>query len=1716
MRATYRLGFLLPFIFCFASSNAQIAADFTMNKTGGCSPLSIAFTAIPQGASTNATYYWDLGNGNTSTLKNPSAIYLEEKIYNVALTITDGTQATTKTKIITVYKKPVVDFSTATPKVCLPQGVQFTSNATAGDGSVTNWQWDFGDGITQQGFGNGITHNYSYEIIPAVSLTVTNSFGCVASRTKADIVEVLSKIEPLFTVNKTMLCNLDESIQLTNTSTGPGTLLYLWNFGDGTTSTLKNPVHQYIQKGVYQVRLTVSNTVGCSVTSSPISVNAANFKTDFSTGLLCRQANFSGSSFIFPSSSIWAFGDGGISTSYSNTSHTYASAGTYDVRLINTYISCKDTITKSITVQNLVNFNSDIAMPASVCKGNSVSFTGTSSVAPGLMSWNFGDGSSFNTTFNNVTHAYNQPGTYTVTLVNTFGTCSETVTKTIVVNDLPATNGFIADFGGVCGSPVTVTFRDTTPGAVAWQWRMDNFFGSPFSTLQNAPYLFSFNGNHTVYLTVTNAAGCSKTIAKQVNIVSPLANIFITQSSSPKGYYDCDSLTIKLAVNSNQPIQSYSWNFGNNTTSTLANPQVSYNQIGVYNVVLNYITESGCPGIASFSPRVYGKPQANFGYSIPCGNSLELSFFDTSPFSDEWNWKFGDGGAAFWLNPNHMYADTGLYNVTFINKIGHCSDTITKPVYANILPSSVSITRAENTCDGTRGTVTFNQRSVRASGGTWDFGDGTIIPYDSSAHFIQHTYTATGTYLVKLTSSYRNCNYTATQTVKILLKQNPILTANLTQLCANSSLNVQINNLQTNPFSWSSTWDQYYVNKFEYSNGTPFTGSISNYDFLNTTYNGTLRNFAAGTTAIRVIINDGYSTCQDTSNYINLQVNGPIAGFRIVNNNSCYKSPFVFVDTSRSATATPLTTWLWEFGDGIIINNNSGAQVPHSYLNPGTYLVRLTVTDATGCSKTVTAIANARGPKAAFTTSGLFVPNVPLNTTVTFFNNSFSSNSNVTYTWQYGDGATSNNFTGSHTYTIPGVYTVMLIASDPSIPCADTARYVITVRDFNTAFTFTKSFLGASSSCLPVLVRINNLSVGFNRVLWDFGDGTTSTQNFPSHTYYTPGLYRIILKTYGFNGITGTYIDSIQITQPSVQLSADVLQGCISQQVTLQATAQNAVSYLWDFGDGNLAATTTVAAHPYLSAGIYNPRLIVKDSFGCPASTQLANTIIIDSLAIAIKGIPALVCDSALIQFAPDVYSFAAAKLGTILQYKWNFGTGNPADTSNLKNAAFRYTVPGTYIVTFTVTSPYGCSRQTTATVVVNQKAQGSISALTESCEQTAILFTGGATPATGVQWSWNFGNGATSTQQNPSPQFYAAAGNYTVTLLVTKNGCVDTSTHQLIVHAKPIVNAVPRQAIVCFGNSLDLSANGGGTYLWTPAGSLNNSLIANPTARPQTSTIYRVQVTSDKGCVNKDSINITVAPPIDVQVSGATDLCKGLSIQLAANGATSYQWINTTSGLNNVSIKNPIAAPAFTTTYSVVGADAYSCFKDTASITIAVHDLPTVNAGPDVQVQGGLPYQLTAVASNDVTGWLWSPGVDLSCADCALPIATPKMETPYVVKVNNIWGCVAYDTVLMKLHCAIANVHIPDAFTPDNNGRNDVFYIRGSGVKIIRYLRIYDRWGGMIFEKHNFGIDDRSSAWDGYAKGEPVGTGTYVYVTELECSSGERFVRKGSITVIR
>lgn len=1714
----YSGAFVLLFLHFGLVSIAQLQADFSMDKNGGCSPLTVNFTNRTYGASSSAPYKWDFGNSNSSTLLNPGAIYRDEQTYTVTLTVTDNGNASSKTATVTVYKKPTVDFSVAAPKVCMPDAAIFNVTASAGDGYVSNYNWDFGDGTTQQGYGNQMNHYYNYVQKPTVSVTVTNNYGCYNSITKSNIIEIMPSMQPAFTPEKNIYCLITDNVQFTNTSTGPGTLSYLWNFDDGNTSTAKDPAHVYNKKGLYNVKLTMTNTDGCSASTSYYPLNIAYFNTDFSNRPLCRELSFNSSSYLSPTNSFWEFGDGTSSNSFYNASHVYSTAGTYTVKLTNTYSACTESVSKVIDVKDLVSFNSDFTVPPLLCKDNYYTFNSTSSTPPGSRLWEFGDGGTDGWS-GNVSHVYNQPGTYTIKLTNTFGTCKEVVTKSITVNDLPDLKGFIADMGGVCGSPVTVQFRDTTPGAVKWQWNMENIYNNVTSTSQNPTYKYNSDGTYNVSLIVSNAAGCTRSINKLIYVYRPVVSIALNYSSSPRGgNYDCDSLVAKFIANSNVPLAAYDWDFGDGTKSTQANPQNGYYSQGTYGITLNYTTESGCKGTVFYSVRVYGKAKADFDYSIPCGNSLALQFRDISYFSDRWYWEFGDGNISYFgINSQvNNYRDTGKYMVKFISYIGHCSDTIIKQIYANVLPSSVAIIKAEKNCSGTRGTVLFDQRSLRATGLTWNFGDGTSIPYDTSNHAVSHTYTQSGRYMVTLTGTYNNCTLTSTQEVIILLRQNPTLTANKTEICTSDNIAVQITGMETNPYVGNYPWGQYYTSKYIYDNGSDFTGYVSG-DWRYTQYNATLQNFSAGTTKMRAVVSNWYSGCSDTTNYINLKVNGPIAGFKLLTNDVCYKTaPVLFEDTSKAVTNTPIVSWQWNFGDASQ-TYQQGGRISYSYNNPGTYYANLTVRDASGCTATTPSVmVNAKGPKANFSASGLFVPNVPLNTTVYFYNNTYANSNSIDYLWQYGDGSIATDYYGQHTYTQPGVDTVKLIVKDPLSNCSDTAKQVIYVKDFNTAFTFSTSYI-SNNNCPPVLVRINNLSVGAVRVVWDFGDGTTSDNQFyPSHTYYKSGTYKIILYTYGYNGLTGTYIDSVTIKEPVATIAADVLQGCTSQGVNLKATVLNTSSYFWDFGDGTLKSSADVfSSHNYLSPGIYSPRLIMKTDNGCTGSTLLPEKIVIDSLNIAIKGITPYICDAGTINFTPDVFSVAESQAGQTLNYQWDFGTGNVTDVASTKNASFAYTTPGTYTVKLKASSPYGCMKETTAQVIIHKRAKGSITGPAELCENSSGLFKGNAVGTNTIEWYWDFDNGNTAATQNPSSQLFNTPKTYNVRLVVKHDGCYDTTVNPLVVHPKPTISLSDKKAVVCLGSSLQLNASGGDIYSWSPATGLSNPGIANPVTSPLVNTKYILTATNQFGCSNKDSVDITVAQPITITAPADTFICAGKPLQLKTSGATSYKWINNTSGLSNTTIANPTASLTADAQYTVVGYDNYGCFNDTATIKVAVRPLPAVNAGADVEVLANTEQQLKAIGSSDVVQWLWTPSDYLSCTNCAAPVTQPKTKINYVVTVKNQYGCEASDEIQIKLQCSQGFIYIPNSFTPNNDGKNDVFYIKGKGVGIIKSLKIFNRWGEMVFAKTNFAIDDRSAGWDGYYKGQLVPIGTYVYFAEFGCEGEAPFTEKGAVTVV-
>jgi gliding motility-associated-like protein len=251
------------------------------------------------------------------------------------------------------------------------------------------------------------------------------------------------------------------------------------------------------------------------------------------------------------------------------------------------------------------------------------------------------------------------------------------------------------------------------------------------------------------------------------------------------------------------------------------------------------------------------------------------------------------------------------------------------------------------------------------------------------------------------------------------------------------------------------------------------------------------------------------------------------------------------------------------------------------------------------------------------------------------------------------------------------------------------------------------------------------------------------------------------------------------------------------------------------------------------------------------------------------------------------------------------------------------------------------------------------------------------------------------------------------------------------------------------------------------------------------------------------------------LQLVRDTFACPGMAMQLAAGGAASYHWL-AVPGLSDGESAAPIARPPLQDGYTVVGYDQYACFSDTGTVHVVLMPSPAVNAGPDLQIPTGTTIPLEATGSGDVVQWSWSPPDYLSCSDCPSPVCTPRSSLQYIVTGKTQYGCPASDTLRLKLICDEGRVYISNSFTPNGDGVNDVFYIKGRGIRIINYLRIFNRWGEIVFERSHFNIEDRSAGWDGTFRGRPVESGGYVYVTEMVCDNGEVFPLKGSFIVVR
>lgn len=1591
----YCLALVLSLVISFATK-AQVTADFTATPLSGCAPLVVSFTDKSTG--TPNYWKWDLGNGTISFLQNPSVTYFNPGQYNVKLVVrnaANNADSIVKIQYITVYATPTVAF-TATPTTgCFPLPVIFTDQSTAGNGTITSWQWDFGDGASSTL--QNPSHTYSAAGNYNVTLRLTNSFGCIKVLSKAQYIKISTGVHADFSNSLPSSCTAPVNIIFQNLSTGTGTLSYQWLFGDGGTSTLANPSHTYVAAGNYTVKLITTNSTGCT-----------------------------------------------------------------------------DTIIKN----NLINIgviNAAFTTAASVCVNAPLVITNTSTPAPVGVIWDFGDATS--STIINPVKTYSLSGTYQIRLIADFGGCFDTAYQTVTVFSKPIA-GFTNTNPSSCKAPHTVSFINNSFGAISYNW---NFGDGNTATTTNPTHTYTSTGVFDVTLIVTNRDGCSDTLFMPglVKIQPPVVTINNLPISR------CAPLiwTFSSTVTSVDPVISYEWDFGDGSTSTLPNPTHTF-AAGTYNIQLVITTAGGCTDTARATPGIIAsiKPVPNF-IATPrdvCAH-MPVTFTDlTTGAVTNWLWSFGDGSTSTDQNPIHAYEDTGYFDVTLFVCNAGCCDSIKFKDYIHINPP-IAIFQVDFSCTS-RMFRTFTDLSIGADEWNWDFGDGAT----STLQHPTHNYSGTGTYVITLVvkNHTTGCEYTKIQSITII-DEKANFVASDTIICKN------------NPVTFTTLGN------------TP--ANILAYDWLfgdggtSATNNPTHIYTQAGKYTVQLIITDIFG-CKDTlTKLLHIQVDGPTASFNPGTTGACQLSTIVFTDNSVTDGVHPITTWIWSYGDGII-DTLTAPPFQHAYAGPGNYSVFLKVIDSKSCVDSF-AIPNAiiiSKPVADFSTlDTLTCPTKP----IVFANP--STGPNLTYVWNFGDGNTSTATAPVYSYAADGLYTVKLFITD-QYGCTDSLIRPDYIRVVSPHPSFTVS--DSVGTCPPLFVSFTNTSQNFVSTNWDFGDGTSTQNDNPSHFYNIPGVYFAKLTITSPGGCVDTIKKQITVSGPIGSFTYTPINGCKPLKVDFTATTIDRLSFIWDYNDGTTLSTTdSLVTYTYTIPGIYVPKMILVDPNGCVVPITGPDTIVVNGVKANFGFTKNNYCDAASISF-----SDSSVSNDIIDTYDWNFGDGN---TSNIKNPTHFYSSPGLYYPRLIITTMGGCKDTSIspAPVTIVASPQADFTHTGNGCTSLKADFTSSliVPDTSAINWQWDFGNGNTSSLQIPPTQFYTTAGIYTTKLIATNStGCKDTVIKTIEAFVVPGIDA-GIDTLVCRGKSTRLTATGAASYVWTPTVGLSCSNCPNPNAGPDSLTKYYVKGTTTAGCSNIDSIIVSVKQPFNMLNSIGDTLCKGETAKLFASGAHTYLW-SPANGLSSTISATPLANPTTTTVYRVVGTDDKACFKDTSYIPVIVYPIPTVNAGQDVTINVGQSIDLIPTVSADVITALWTPTQSIIRNNFPGVTVKPTETTEYTVEVRNAGGCKSKDKVTVFIICNGANIFIPNTFSPNGDGANDIFYPRGSGLFTIKTLRIFSRWGEVMFERSNFMPNDAAAGWNGTFKGMKLTPDVYVYTIDVVCDNSTVMTLKGNVALIQ
>jgi len=1394
-----KISFSVFLIFiCFAfNAFGQITAD----KTSGCLPLVVAFEIEDYDFE---TVYWNIGNGQTSTADQPTFIFEEAGEFSVKAIVThqSGTVDTLHyEEVIVVNEKPQVDFSIGSANSCVGESISFNNETTQAD----TYLWTFGDG--NQSTDENPLHQYQEAGVYTVSLTASVNNSCQEVKVLEDAIEINEVGEVEISSSRRVQCLSD--VDPIEFSVSGDIAQAEWDFGDGISKEGLSVNHLYTSPGEYEVNLNYTSNSGCNTTvrmDSLISVEeiaAPEITVSDPTVCLGQEVTLNA---VHADDSGFEWEINGSSHAGKELTLPLNQAG--DVELKLTYTNSAGCVIE--VFENDLIYVQEVDLPniefGQVSGCEPFDFSATNKTLDGVnFSWKVNDeiieGANLNYTFE-------QHGNYTIIGITEYesGCKIETEVGNGIQVFKKETKLDVSEWQGCAPFTTELTLLNDGASEVNWNIAGEQLIGETIS------FEFENPGIYYPKISYINEQGCNTVYEFESPITVLDREIHL---DDPEIIESCTSTEVYFS--GNMGYDFWEWDFGDGNTSNDRNPVHSYDEAGTYEVSLKTNNKNGCETTLS-KYNIINIPDLEVQTSLEVTKGDDCGYFSVKVKADLKEWQT----AKWFYNESVIGTDSEL-EVSFISlsdigltlsigSAGECTKSkaimIPNP-WEDCEDREIEEEMEEPSDDSPIGNFQFSSCDLPYSVDIvnplpdarkiqWRFSDGRK---HSKTSFIE-TFNQAGEHIIGYWAKLDNDSTILVEDyIKVTLYQSEIdFDYEIEKVCNGFKVLLSPENPEFENYRWKL-----------------------NNELIELSADGSYFIEEEGLYSISLSA-ESQNSCA-TTKIKNLFVGNEENQFTYPKT-LCLGEEFVVEHNLQGFESVK-----WDMGNGEIIGNFN---TPYVYSTAGEYQIKAIASDFEGCESVFDfpQKTSVKDLSAAFNVN----KNTGCGETVIQFKNQ-STEANEWF-WDFGNGITSTEENPEVTF-LPGSYSVTLTASNGECSRSTTKPGFIKIDELRSDFSFEYD-----QECLPVVVQFTDESVNASSWFWDFGDGHTSTEQNPTHTFVDHPNSEVKLTVENGNGCS-TFKTAAMDFIFIASFKADKNAVCLGNGVQFSSLNEDATDWFWDFGDGN-SSTEKNPLHHYESPGVFDVKLIAEYSSGCTDTVLMEQYIEVFSYNADFKLVDTL--DSKCV---PVQVSFQNLSVGAV-SYFWDFGDGN---ISTVRNPVHLYDSLGNFDVTLVITNELGCQdtlRKEQLVSVSGPETKFEIESKVVCLPNTAN-FTD--VSANAVKWKWVFGDGNISTEQHPQ-HLYESPGIYKVTLIAeNEEGCEQIySMDNVKVLPTPDVNFDMEVSGECYPVEVKLTNRShkllNPTYLWK-FGDGQTSTAENPNILIESTGRFDVTltVTNDRGC---------------------------------------------------------------------------------------------------------------------------------------------------------------------------------------------------------------------------------------------------------------------------